>query len=355
MNAVTPDFTPEVLETGCEWTAKDVADPTQWTERLSPAEVDELEAAVAHAAAGSDDFLQIGKAEFPLPTLAPRLKAIERELIDGRGFVLIRGLPRQRWTNDQMSLAYWGIGMHLGRPWPQNAKGHLLGHVRDLGLDVRNANVRYYQTTRQLEYHTDSCDVVGLLCLKAAKRGGESRIVSSVTLFNEILRRRPDLLPELFHPFPTDRRGEVPRGMKPWFEVPVFNWYAGHLTTMYVGQYIRSAQTSFPDARRLTPGEREALDLLDALANEPGLNLQMTMVPGDMQFLHNHQILHSRTDFEDWPEPERKRHLLRLWIAPSAGRPLPPSFAPRYGSVVPGERGGIVTAETRLRFVLQPE
>ncbi|HEY3564286.1 MAG TPA: TauD/TfdA family dioxygenase, partial [Casimicrobiaceae bacterium] len=256
---------------------------------------------------------------------------------------------------EDAAIAYLGIGSHFGSFRSQNAKGHLLGHVRDLGLDVRNANVRYYQTTRQLEYHTDSCDVVGLLCLKAAKRGGESRIVSSVTLFNEILRRRPDLLPELFHPFPTDRRGEVPRGMKPWFEVPVFNWYAGHLTTMYVGQYIRSAQTSFPDARRLTPGEREALDLLDALANEPGLNLQMTMVPGDMQFLHNHQILHSRTDFEDWPEPERKRHLLRLWIAPSAGRPLPPSFAPRYGSVVPGERGGIVTAETRLKFVLQPE
>jgi hypothetical protein len=215
--------------------------------------------------------------------------------------------------------------------------------------------VRYYQTTRQLEYHTDSCDIVGLLCLKTARHGGESRIVSSVTLFNEMLRRRPDLLPELFHAFPTDRRGEVPPGMAPWFDVPVFNWYADRLTTIYVGQYIRSAQESFPDARRLTAAEREALAFLDALANEAELNLQMTMVPGDMQFLHNHQILHSRTDFEDWPEPKRKRHLLRLWIAPGAGRPLPPSFAPRYGSVTPGERGGIVTAETRLKFVLQPE
>jgi hypothetical protein len=143
--------------------------------------------------------------------------------------------------------------------------------------------------------------------------------------------------------------------MKPWFDVPVFNWYAGALTTIYVGQYIRSAQENFPAARRLTDREREALDFLDALTNEPGLNLQMTMVPGDMQFLHNHQILHSRTDFEDWPEPERKRHLLRLWIAPDSARPLPPSFAPRYGSVTPGARGGIVTAETRLRFVLQAE
>jgi hypothetical protein len=147
---------------------------------------------------------------------------------------------------------------------------------------VSNANVRYYQTTRQLEYHTDSCDIVGLLCLKGAKSGGESRLVSSVTLFNEMLRRRPDLLAELFHAFPTDRRGEVPPGMKPWFDVPVFNWYAGHLTTIYVGQYIRSAQDNFPEARRLTPAEREALAYLDALTNEPKLNLQMTMEPGDM-------------------------------------------------------------------------
>jgi hypothetical protein len=339
------------------WRGEDLAaQPQTWMQRLVDAEIAEIERAVATVRAARTPLDRISPTTFPLPTLGPRLRRmLDRQLLNGVGFRLVQGLPVERYSIEEAAIAYLGIGSHFGSFRSQNAKGHLLGHVRDLGLDVRNANVRYYQTTRQLEYHTDSCDVVGLLCLKAAKRGGESRIVSSVTLFNEILRRRPDLLPELFHPFPTDRRGEVPRGMKPWFEVPVFNWYAGHLTTMYVGQYIRSAQTSFPDARRLTPGEREALDLLDALANEPGLNLQMTMVPGDMQFLHNHQILHSRTDFEDWPEPERKRHLLRLWIAPSAGRPLPPSFAPRYGSVVPGERGGIVTAETRLRFVLQPE
>ena len=105
MNAVTPDFTPQVLESACEWDAAQVADSTRWTETLSPAEVDELDAALAHAQAASDNFLQIAKADFPLPTLGLRLKAIERELIDGRGFVRIRGLPRDRWTNDQMSLA----------------------------------------------------------------------------------------------------------------------------------------------------------------------------------------------------------------------------------------------------------
>src|SRR5690606_20127175 len=137
-----------------------------------------------------------------------------------------------------------------------------------------------------------------------------------------------------------------------WFDIPVFNWHAGQLTTIYVGQYIRSAQQNFPQARRLTAKELEALDLLDTLTNDPRLNLQMEFLPGDMQFLHNHQILHSRTDFEDWPEPERKRHLMRLWLAPKEGRALPECFAPRYGSVVAGDRGGIITRETRLRFVL---
>ena len=124
-------MTPTVLETACEWRAEDVADPEAWTERLSAAEVAEIDAAIAHAKAASPDLLDIGKADFPLPTLGARLKAIERELMDGRGFVRIRGLPRDRYSNDDMCLAYWGVGAHLGRPWPQNAKGHLLGDVTD--------------------------------------------------------------------------------------------------------------------------------------------------------------------------------------------------------------------------------
>jgi len=345
------------FNTEAAWRGEDlVAQPQKWTHRLTGAEIAEIDRAIAAVRSAGTPLDRISPATFELPTLGPRLqRVLDRQLLNGLGFWLVQGLPVERYSIEEAAIAYLGIGSHFGSFRSQNAKGHLLGHVRDLGLDVRNATVRYYQTTRQLEYHTDSCDIVGLLCLKAAKRGGESRILSSVTLFNEILRLRPDLLPELFRPFPTDRRGELPPGMKPWFDVPVFNWYAGHLTTIYVGQYIRSAQENFPEARRLTAGEREALDFLDALTNDPALGLQMTMAPGDMQFLHNHQILHSRTDFEDWPEPQRKRHLLRLWIAPSAARPLPPSFAPRYGSVTPGERGGIVTAQTRLKFVLEPE
>jgi hypothetical protein len=169
-----------------------------------------------------------------------------------------------------------------------------------------------------------------------------------VTLFNELWRARRDLVDALFLPFPTDRRGEIPDGMNPWFDMPVFHWYDGRLTTIYVRQYIESAQRNFPAAARLTDAQRAALDALDALANDPALRLDMTFEPGDMQFLHNHQILHSRTDFVNWPEPERHRHLLRLWLCPSNGRSLPPVFASRYGSVTPGDRGGIVVSGTRL-------
>jgi hypothetical protein len=197
--------------------------------------------------------------------------------------------------------------------------------------------------------------VVGLLCLQAAKAGGESFIASSMTLYNEVLARAPALLPALFEPFPTDRRGEVPEGMRPWFDIPIFPWHAGRLSCIYVRQYIESAQKHFPEARRLTRAQVEAMDLLDEIVNEPRVHLSMSFQPGDMQFLHNHQILHSRNDFENWPEPERHRHLLRLWLAPQAARPLPDVFAPRYGSVTPGSRGGIMVSGTTLQVPLEAE
>jgi len=325
-----------------------------WLHGLSPAELAELEAAVAAHRAGGRAMGEITAESFVLPTLGPRLAGILDDLMHGRGFAVLRGLPVERWGTEDSAIAYLGIGAHFGSFRSQNARGHLLGHVKDLGLDISDPRVRYYQTTKELEYHTDSCDIVGLLCLRTAKVGGASRIVSSTTLFNEMLRRRPDLAAQLFHAFPTDRRGEIPPGMLPWFEVPVFSWHEGFLTAIYSGQYIRSAQANFPDCRRLTAAEHAALDMLDALANDPALNLEIEFRPGDMQFLHNHQILHSRTDFENWPEPERHRHLLRLWLAPQGGRPLPPAFAARYGSLTPGDRGGIVVRDTVLTFTLDP-
>ena len=311
-----------------------------WLEQLDAAEVAEIEAASRALVQGGADLARLQAQDFPLPTLAPRLARLLHELLEGRGFVLLRGLPVQRWPRALSAAAFLGLGCHLGRMRPQNAAGHLLGHVRDVGLKATDPHVRIYQTHERQTFHTDSCDIVGLLCLKTAKSGGLSALVSSTTIFNEMRRRRPDLAALLFEPLATDRRGEVPPGARPWFEIPVFNWFGGRLSTIYQRQYIDSAQR-FAEAPRLTPERIEALNLFDALANDPALMMTMALQPGDMQFVHNHVLLHDRTAFEDWPEPERRRHLLRLWLAPAGARELPPVYAQRYGQVEPGHRGGI--------------
>ncbi len=338
------------------WYGRDLAPrEREWIYQLSGAELAEIDAAVHIFKASGRPLAGITPEDFPLPAFGAALRGLGAELLEGRGFFLLRGFPVGDYTREQQAIAYMGIGSHFGRFRSQNAKGHLLGHVKDLGLDITDPGVRYYQTNRRLEYHTDSVDVVGLLCLKAARRGGESFVVSSATIYNEIHDRRPDLLPALFEPFPTDRRGEIPEGMKPWFDIPVYHWHAGRLTCIYVRQYIESAQGHFPQARRLTEEQFAAMDLMDEIANDPAVHLAMAFAPGDMQFLHNHQILHSRDDFENWPEPARHRHLLRLWMAPPGARALPEVFAPRYGGVVPGERGGIVVPGTTLQVPFAAE
>lgn len=331
------------------WRGGELEHSDGWIHHVSAAERAELDAALK--AVGARDLLTIGRADFPLPTFGRVLDAIHRELLHGRGFVLLRGIEARRYSVRELATIYWGIGMHLGKARSQNAAGHVLGHVRDVGRSEDDPNARIYQTNRRQNYHTDSVDIVGLLCVNQARRGGLSSIVSSVTIYNEMRARRPDLAAVMFEPFHTDRRGEVPAGMKPWFAIPVFNWYEGALTTMYVRRYIESARR-FDDVPPLTDAQREAMDLFDSLVEDPDLHLFMDFEPGDIQLVHNHQILHDRTEFEDWPEPERKRHLLRLWLCPPDGRPLPPAFAARYGSVSIGDRGGIVVPDARLTVPL---
>ena len=337
------------------WYGRDLAQRGDWIHRLTPSEAGEIEAATRAVRAAGMSPASITPATFPLPSVGPVLRKVLAELLEGRGFILLRGLPVSGWSREEQAIAYLGIGSWLGRFRSQNAKGHLLGHVKDLGLDIRDPGVRYYQTNRRLEYHTDSIDVVGLLCLQTAKSGGESYLASSITVYNEILRRWPDLVEALFQPFPTDRRGEVPEGMKPWFDIPIYHWHAGRLSCIYVRQYIESAQKNFPEARRLTRAQIEVMDAMDELCNDAAIHLAMDFHPGDVQLLHNHQILHSRGDFENWPQPERHRHLLRLWLAPPEARPLPEVYVARYGSVTPGDRGGIVIRGTTFRVPLEAE
>jgi hypothetical protein len=351
----TPTFPPGLpsrIDAPSAWCGPAMAAGTGWIEPLDADDLDELARASEPWLANGMELAQLKSEAFPLPGLAPRLARLSGELLERRGFALWRGLPVARWGARRCAVAFFGLGAHLGRALSQNAKGDVLGHVRDMGLSSSDPNVRIYQTHERQTFHTDSADVVALLCLHEARSGGLSALVSSATLYNELRTRRPDLAAALFEPLATDRRGEIPQNAKPYFEIPVFNWHAGRLSAIYQRQYIDSAQR-FADAPRLSTAQVEALDTLDALANDRALHFTMRLEPGDMQFVHNHALLHDRTAFVDWPEPNRRRHLLRLWLAPEAGWPLPDVFAQRYGSVTPGARGGVASADGQLRANLE--
>ncbi len=347
---------PPLQEGPAAWVGPEMAASSDWIVELSDADIAELERALeAFLARPGDVAGRIGRmtaADFPLPTLGPHLLALREELLHGRGFALLRRLPVERYSLVEAAALFTGIGAHVGRARSQNAMGHVLGHVRDLGMSSADPNVRIYQTKERQTFHTDSCDVVGLLCLRQARSGGDSLLVSALTLFNELRRTRPDLLARLLRPMAHDRRGEVPEGQKPFFMIPVFSWHGGRLTVFYQRQYFDSAQR-FDDAPRLTAEDVEALDAFDALANDPHLNLTMRLEAGDVQFVHNHVLLHDRTGFEDDPDPARRRHLLRLWLAVPGARELPPAFAARYGALTVGDRGGIVVPGTRLTVPLE--
>lgn len=306
--------TPRILEPQCEWLTGDVADESLWTEHFSDAERRELDAAVRHALAVSGDVLDVEKQHFPLPTLATRLKRIERELIDGRGFVRLRGIDRARYDQPEMEMLYWGIGMHLGTPWPQNKHGHVLGDVTDQGRSYDDPHARGNELGGlPLPFHCDGSDLVGLMCLVNGISGGLSLVANSVTIHNRLVRERPDLAAELYEPQPYDFRGEQPPGGVGWYSLPVFTEWDGRLFVRCIPPYIKASQRH-ADAPRLTARAKEALALLEDMANDPRHHVAMELRPGDMQFINNFHVLHGRTAYADDRAAGSVRHLKRLWL-----------------------------------------
>lgn len=304
------------------WRGHDLARrEEEWTYRLNASDIAELDDAVSNIAALDMDVLDITRDQFALPGLADVLKRIEDELQKGLSFKMIRGVPVERYDIREAAIAYFGIGSHLGEAVSQNARGHALGHVCNLGFDPSLPTARGYQSANKLYFHTDPTDLVGLMCLRKAKSGGLSSIVSAGTVYNEMLKQRPDLVQVLTKTLYRDRRSEIPEGREPWYRLPVFNFRDGHLTTNYVRSTIEKAQR-FDDVPRLTEVQREAFLLIESIAADPALYLNMEFEPGDIQLLNNHYIMHSRTAYEDYPEPERRRHLMRLWLATEAGPAL---------------------------------
>lgn len=338
-----PRYPPVTVDSSFAWRGKDMAvQPERWSQALRTAEVQELESCAKRYLDSGRDIADMARHHVPLPLLAAKLEALQQCLLHGVGARVLTGFALEKLTLAEAAAAFYAVGVHLGSARSQNAAGHLLGHVRDTGAQGRDKNKRIYQTAERQTFHTDSADVVGLLCRREARSGGDSLLVSTVTIYNEMMVRQPELARLLFEPIATDRRGEVPVGERPFFEIPVLSWHAGQLTGVYQRQYIDSAQR-FPEAARLTDRQREALDLFDALANDPDLHFTMRLRPGDMQFVYNHALLHDRTAFSDHDEPDKKRHLLRLWLAMSGDRELPDGFSQRFGQTTVGDRGGIVS------------
>jgi hypothetical protein len=295
------------------WTGPAMTADGRWLQPLSVAEIDKLLAARQAARSTGKPMRDWTRADFPLPGLAARIAGWLTELDRGCGFVLLRGFPVDDHGEATLAEVYWGLGLHLGRAISQNTDGDLIGHIRDTGADPAAYGVRLYKTRAEQDFHTDGADIIGLFCLKAAKSGGVSRIVSSPAIFNRMLAERPDLIPVLFDPFPFDTQGQHKPGQRPWFDLPICRWDGDRLRTFFIAWYIRESQ-QHAETPRLSEAQKAAITFIETTANDPALYLDMSFRPGDMQFLKNAAVLHKRTEYEDWPEPERKRHLLRLWL-----------------------------------------
>lgn len=285
----------------------------EWRVELVGDDVAELEAAISAVRASGMEFADVTRDNFPLRGLAAKIARWREQIGHRLGFVVVSALPVERWSEGDTELAFWGIGHHLGIPGAQNPQQELLGHVIDYGEAGANPNVRLYRTNANIDYHCDAADVVGLLCLKTAKTGGQSRIVSTTTLFNALRERRPDLAERLFAPFKLDGRGERPAGAKPYSEIQPCCYADGELKTFYHSEYFRSVEQH--EGVALSADERAVLDIYDEVGRDPAIYLDMWLAPGDMQFLSNHTIAHARTGYEDHPDPVDRRHLLRLWLS----------------------------------------
>ncbi|HEY7978441.1 MAG TPA: TauD/TfdA family dioxygenase [Rhizomicrobium sp.] len=295
------------------WHGSDLQSSDAWIYRLTQEDIAELLAAGEAARRINTDRRRWTRDDFALPKFGARIRSWLNELDRGRGFILIRGFPVAQHTDEECADVYWGIGLYLGRAISQNTDGDLLGHIRDTGADPNQYGVRLYKTRAEQDFHTDGADVIGLFCLKAAKSGGVSRIASSPAIYNAMLAQRPDLAPVLFENFPFDTQGQHPPGGKPWFDMPLARFTNDRLGLFFIPWYIRESQ-QHANAPRLSPAQSEAIAFIEQTANDPDFYLDVHFEPGDMQFLKNASILHKRTAYEDWPEPARKRHLLRLWI-----------------------------------------
>jgi hypothetical protein len=331
------------------WKGADLQKSTEWIRPFSAAELDEIDGALQSVRRTGLAWVDVTREDFPLPRFSRELERVAEGLETGRGMILLRGLPLA-YSPDDLQTVYWGIGTHLGTAVSQGGRGELLARVEDEGQQVENTKLRGSKTARALPFHGDRCDVVGLLCVRKAKAGGVSRIVSAAAIHNAVLERRPDLIDVFYADWYNSRQGDEAPGEARAYPKPVFGFQDGHFTGLFSPAYIQFAQ-EFPEVPRLTPKQEQALELFGDLAEE--LALDMTFEPGDIQLLNNHLIYHARTRYEDHAEAAKKRLLLRLWLSVPGSRPLPSGYELLFGRTEAGALRGGVPSREGWRYVTE--
>ena len=306
------------------WTGKDIQTDTRWVLHLDPSHIQALDDALATLQGKGLSFPNFTRDDFPIGhDLKKLLSTLAEVLENGRGFALWRGLPVDRYSEDELKAVYYGIGLHLGLPVCQNPRGDLLGEVMAVG-DPKDIRTRVYETNLYLPYHSDPSDVVGLLCVRKAKQGGVSSLVSVARIYNEILEKHPEYLGLFYRVFYFEHLCEAEPSLS-----PIFSYHKGKLSCRYLRQYLELGCDI--KGVPLSKVEIEALDCFDQIMHSPDIRVDMLMEPGDLQFANNYAVLHSRTDFEDHEDVANRRRMLRLWLKMPNARELAPEFPGRNG------------------------
>jgi hypothetical protein len=311
------------------WKVADFASPADYTIELTGSQLDEIGHAIRQIKSAGLGLGSLQREHFPLPSLRPVFDEIGYQIKDGRGFMVVRRLPVEDYSKDEIGIMFWGLGTHLGHGLSQSVMGDRLGHVKDFSREDPLA--RAYRNKQELSPHTDFCDLIGLLCLRSAKSGGVSRLTSAISVHNAMLEECPEALARLYRGYVFHRRGEEQPGELPCtpYRVPIFSNTEGKLSARYVRTYVEAGEAAA--GRPMGEAELAVLDRFEAVTKRPELMLEFTLRPGEMYFINNYTILHARTAFDDGDaEEDRRRHLLRLWLGVPGMRPVHP-HARGYG------------------------
>ena len=332
------------------WSAAELADHGGWlftaTSQEQRALIELARQTEAQIGGDPNQLLQMGRADFDLGPLADRLDDMMQEIRARSGVVLYRGLPMEALSPLGTAILYWALGVHLGTPQSNNPEGDMIGHVVNIGADYKQPNQRGYQTAVEMDYHCDQTDLVGLLCIQEAKSGGLSKITSSRLLYHILQDRRPDLVAILCQPFCWTKHAETGSGEKPYYESPVFNFTDGILSTSFGPTHIFKGH-QLAEAPDMTAAQKEAIEVAWALADE--LHYAMQLRRGDIQLVNNYKVLHTRTAFEDGPDPAKRRTLWRLWLQVADFTPRTPYSTQWLGGVAPKGTAPRITLDYQAR------